>query len=72
VSADYDVIVSFFDEMKSLLERVSIIEKRLPNLKSYKTILGRVFGSFLEICGISTVYVKKKRFSTCHHYFYST
>lgn len=63
VSADYDTVVGFFDEVNSFFERIGLVEKKLPVNQTYQTILMRVFASFLSICGISTQYIKTKRFS---------
>ena len=62
VSADYDRIIGFYDEMNSFLERVSIIEHRLPSVPAYRTILMRVFSALMNICGIATHYIAKGRF----------
>ena len=62
VSEDYDRIISFYDEMNSFLERVSILEHRLPRVKAFRTILMRVFSALMNICGIATRKISKGRF----------
>lgn len=63
MSSDYDKVTAFFDIMGSLLERVSLLEGRLPAVKAYKTILMRVFSDLMVLCGIATFYVADGRFS---------
>ncbi|GME59925.1 glyoxalase bleomycin resistance protein dioxygenase protein [Neofusicoccum parvum] len=62
VSADYDVIMTFFDIQHSFLERISIIESKIPTVKAYQTILMRVFSSILALSSIATKYAKEGRF----------
>ncbi|KAL1647975.1 hypothetical protein SLS58_002299 [Diplodia intermedia] len=62
VSKDYDVIYTFFDIQHSFLERISIIEKKVPNIEIYQTIMMRVFTSILDLCRIATKYQKEGRF----------
>lgn len=63
VSDDFDEVARFFDIMSSLLERLSLLESKLPDAKDYKIILMRVFSSLMVLCGIATSYVAKGRFS---------
>jgi hypothetical protein len=67
ISSDYDLIVSFFDLMQSLLERVSLLEGRIPPEKTFKAILMQVFASLLGLCGIATREVKGGRMSEFYH-----
>ena len=62
ISEDYDRIISFYDEMNSFLERVSILEHRLPRVKAFRTILMRVFSALMNICGLATKKISKGRF----------
>ncbi|PVH82345.1 hypothetical protein DL98DRAFT_570587 [Cadophora sp. DSE1049] len=62
VSEDYDQIAAFFDIMSSMLERLSLLESKLPSAKNYKTILMRVFSSLMGLCGTATKYVTEGRF----------
>lgn len=61
VSKDYDKITAFFEEMNTFLERVQIIEKKLPSYESYKSHLVRVFAAVLKICGLTTKATKDGR-----------
>ncbi|KKZ68736.1 hypothetical protein EMCG_05645 [[Emmonsia] crescens] len=61
VSSDYDKIVDFFDSMKTFLERLSIIQGKLPSIPAYKSHVMRVFSAMLSVCGIATTYIKKGR-----------
>jgi hypothetical protein len=63
VSDDYDQVAAFFDIMGSLLERLSLLESKLPSAKNYKTILMQVFSSLMGLCGTATKYVTDGRFS---------
>jgi hypothetical protein len=63
VSSDYDKVTAFFDVMSSLLQRVSLLEGRLPTVKAYKAIMMRVFSDLMILCGIATFYVSDGRFS---------
>ncbi|KAL6864636.1 hypothetical protein J3F83DRAFT_742527 [Trichoderma novae-zelandiae] len=62
VSADYDVVVVFFDDMNSFLERVVILETRLPSHKAYQNCLMDVFTSFLTLTGYAHKYIELGRF----------
>ncbi|PGH06161.1 hypothetical protein GX51_02549 [Blastomyces parvus] len=61
VSSDYDQIVDLFDSMKTFLERLSILEGKLPSIPAYRSHVMRVFSALLTVCGIATTYVKKGR-----------
>lgn len=63
VSADYDVVVVFFEDMNSFLERVTILETRLPSHKAYQNCLMDVFTSFLTLTGYAHKYIELGRFS---------
>ncbi|KAF4995949.1 hypothetical protein FGRMN_4804 [Fusarium graminum] len=62
VSADYDTITVFFEDMKSFLQRIMILETRLPNSKHYRVCLTDVFASFLLMCGFAQRFVELGRF----------
>ncbi|EON98245.1 hypothetical protein UCRPA7_6226 [Phaeoacremonium minimum UCRPA7] len=62
VSDDYDMIESFFDIMNAFLERLQILESKLPDSKNFKAVLMRVFVSLLGICAIARKYRIKGRF----------
>jgi hypothetical protein len=63
VSADYDVVVVFFEDMNSFLQRIVILETRLPQYKAYQNCLMDVFTSFLQMCGYAHKYIELGRFS---------
>ena len=63
VSADYDVVTSFFEDMNAFLQRITILETRLPRYKAYRNCLMDVFTSVLEMCGFATKYIELGRFS---------
>jgi len=56
VSEDYDMIVSFFDVMNSFLERINLLEQRLPPDRSYQIFVMNVFNALLEVCAIAKRY----------------
>ncbi|PGH15791.1 hypothetical protein AJ79_02171 [Helicocarpus griseus UAMH5409] len=61
VSSDYDKVIDFFDSMKTFLERLSIIQGKLPSIPAYTSHVVRVFSAMLSLCGISATYIKKGR-----------
>ncbi|KAK3372728.1 hypothetical protein B0H63DRAFT_401878 [Podospora didyma] len=62
VSADYDVVDVFFEDLNSFLQRIVILETRMPRHKAYQNCLMDVFSSFLSMCGFATQYIKAGRF----------
>ncbi|KAM0418624.1 hypothetical protein ACHAPT_012427 [Fusarium lateritium] len=62
VSADYDIVVVFFEDMNSFLQRIVILETRLPKYKAYQNCLMDVFTSFLKMCGYAHKYIELGRF----------
>ncbi|CAM1507730.1 Fc.00g045780.m01.CDS01 [Cosmosporella sp. VM-42] len=62
VSADYDIVVVFFEDMNSFLQRIVILETRLPKYKAYQNCLMDVFTSFLTMCGFAHKYIELGRF----------
>ncbi|PPJ58132.1 hypothetical protein CBER1_02605 [Cercospora berteroae] len=49
VSADYDVVNAFFEDMNAFLQRITILESRLPAYPAYRNCLMDVFTSILKI-----------------------
>ncbi|RDW63670.1 hypothetical protein BP6252_11215 [Coleophoma cylindrospora] len=62
VSADYDVVMNFFEDMNSFLQRITILESRLPSYPAYRNCLMDVFTSLLEMCAFATRYIREGRF----------
>jgi hypothetical protein len=62
VSADYDIVIVFFDDMNSFLTRITILETRLPKYKAYQNCLMEVFTSILTMCGFAHKYIELGRF----------
>jgi hypothetical protein len=56
VSDDYDMIVQFFDIVNSFLERVSMLEDRIPDMRPFQLHLMKVFKSLLVLCAIARKY----------------
>ena len=53
VSDDYDLIVSFFDIMNSFLERVSMLESRMPDEWQFRHFLVNVFSAIMTLSAIA-------------------
>jgi len=71
VSADYDKITGFFEDLDLYLHRLKILEEDVPLLPELGVALAQVLASVLVLCGISAKYVKMKRignyaFSSVH------
>jgi len=64
VSADYDVVVNFFEDMNNFLQRVTIIAERVPRKEAYRNALMDVFTSILSLCAAARQYIVQGRFST--------
>ncbi|KAF3801822.1 hypothetical protein GCG54_00015042 [Colletotrichum gloeosporioides] len=62
VSADYDIVMVFFEDMNSFLQRIVILETRLPKYNAYQNCLMDVFMSFLTMCGFAHKYIEVGRF----------
>ncbi|KAF4467773.1 hypothetical protein FALBO_5347, partial [Fusarium albosuccineum] len=62
VSADYDIIIVFFEDMNSFLGRITILETRLPKHRAYQNCLMEVFTSLLTMCGFAHKYIELGRF----------
>lgn len=72
VSADYDKIIEFFEDLDSYLSRLKVLEvdvMDMPTIPELKTVLIEVLVSVLDLCGIATKYIKIKRIgeSNLHH-----
>ena len=61
VSADYDKIVGFFEDLDLYLNRLKILEKWVPSVPELEVTLAQVLTSVLVLCGICAKYVKTKR-----------
>ncbi|QKX60583.1 uncharacterized protein TRUGW13939_07728 [Talaromyces rugulosus] len=61
VSADYDKIMGFFEFTHRFLDRMSIIDQKMPNLPQFQRCVSRVFSSILKICAIAQKYSSEKR-----------
>ncbi|KAK7424652.1 hypothetical protein QQZ08_008535 [Neonectria magnoliae] len=54
--------IVFFEDMNSFLQRIVILETRLPKYKAYENCLMDVFTSFLTMCGFAHKYIELGRF----------
>lgn len=62
VSADYDMIQSFFDLMQSFLQRLSLLEGRIPEQRAFQQHVVKVFSSLLKLCALAHSYCVQGRF----------
>ena len=53
VSEDYDMIVSFFDVMNSFLQRISMLESRMPPEWQFRRFLINVFSAMMTLSAIA-------------------
>lgn len=49
--------------MNAFLQRITILESRLPKYRAYRNCLIETFISFLTMTGIATKYIELGRFS---------
>ena len=61
MSADYDKIAGFFEDLDLYLNRLKILEKWVPPVPELEVALAQVLTSVLVLCGICAKYVKMKR-----------
>ena len=61
MSADYNVVTAFFEDMNTFLQRVSILEARLPAYKAYQACLMDVFTSLLKMCAFAQKFIRQGR-----------
>jgi hypothetical protein len=61
VSADYDRVAGFFEDLRSYLCRLKVLEGNVPPVPELKAVLVQVFTSILVLCAICTKYIRKKR-----------
>ena len=61
MSADYDKVEGFFQDMRSYLCRLKILENPGIVVPELKLAMTEVFTSILSLCAICTKYIKAKR-----------
>ncbi|EWG49990.1 hypothetical protein FVEG_09329 [Fusarium verticillioides 7600] len=61
VSADYDKLENFFEDLRSYLTRLSVLEHKIPAIAELRAALTEVLASTLVLCAICTRYLKTKR-----------
>ena len=69
MSADYDKISGFFEDLSVYLNRLKILEHQVPLIPELKEVLTEVFTTVLVLCGICAKYVKMKRIGNYQFYF---
>lgn len=62
VSKDYDLIEKFFDIMQSFLQRLSLLEGRIPQQEVFQQHVIKVFSSLLTLCALARSYCVQGRF----------
>lgn len=55
--------MGFFEFTHRFLDRMSIIDQKMPNLPQFHRCVSRVFSSMLKICAIAQKYSAEKRMS---------
>lgn len=55
------MVTAFFEDMNSFLQRVSILEARLPAYRAYQACLMDVFTSLLTMCAFARKFIKLGR-----------
>jgi len=61
VSADYDRIESFFENLQTELNSLKVLEDQIKQVPELEMALTEVFASVLVLCGICSQYIHKKR-----------
>lgn len=61
VSDDYDMIEGFFGIMQSFLQRLSLLESKIPPQKAFQVFVINVFSSLLRLSGLARSYCAKGR-----------
>lgn len=61
MSADYDQIIEFFEDLYLYLNRLKILEKQVRRIPELEEALARVLKYVLILCGICAKYVKMNR-----------
>lgn len=57
------MVTAFFEDMNAFLQRITILESRLPSYPAYRNCLMDVFTAVLDMCGFATKYIELGRFS---------
>jgi hypothetical protein len=61
ISADYDKIAGFFEDLGSYLNQLKILERHIPLSPELEVAVSEVLTSVLVLCGICAKYARKKR-----------
>ncbi|KAK3994869.1 ankyrin repeat-containing domain protein [Cladorrhinum sp. PSN332] len=61
VSADYDRVAGFFEDLKSYLHRLKVLEHKVAPFPALIVVITEVLTSILVLCGICTQYIQMKR-----------
>lgn len=62
VSEDYDMIEGFFGIIQSFLQRLSLLEDKIPTQKAFQKFLINVFSSLMKLSALARSYCAKGRF----------
>lgn len=62
------MVTAFFEDLNAFLQRITILESRLPSYPAYRNCLMDVFTAVLAMCGFATKYIQLRRFSKWDHY----
>ena len=62
MTADYNKIATFFEDLDHYLHRLKILETGMPNTLELEVAVAEVLKSVLILCGICAKMIKMKRF----------
>ena len=61
VSADYDRIIEFFEDLDTYLNRLKVLERQVRRIPELEVTLAGVLKYVLVLCGICAKYIKMNR-----------
>ena len=61
MSADYDKITGFFEDLKDYLAQLQILENRVDPTPELQLAVTKILDSVLVLCGISVKYIRRRR-----------
>lgn len=61
MSAGYDKVAGFFEDLRSYLNQLKTLEPNIPPVPELKVAITEVLTSVLVLCGICAKYLKMKR-----------
>jgi len=65
VSADYDSITEFFEDVHTYLEQLQVLEPHIAGSTELQAVTVKIFAAVLEFCGVCTKHVQMRRRCKC-------